>query len=271
VERLNVTGTEPVCAGLGHANPLIAHGARKSPRLFFRPWLIGSPEGPEVRSGPLQLTALNIPPESPARDMQDTFYLSESTLLRTHNLTRFRSARLRARPRRADRGSGRVLPARCGDATHRVVSTSGGVGRLMKSGFPAICAAPSPLFCSSSSGICRWRFRASYCPFTNVGLRWMCSGAGVGLEVMGLRQWSISRGSKDGLDPFERLERFRRRPWCRALLHGPPRQSMTSGVLYSSDLRFSSSSEAVASGRPINSTLLACDRACVGLNSQRWH
>jgi len=37
-----------------------------------------------VKSEPLQLTALNIPADHPARDMQDTFYLSESTLLRTH-------------------------------------------------------------------------------------------------------------------------------------------------------------------------------------------
>ena len=41
-------------------------------------------EGPEIESDYLNFEALNIPPEHPARDMQDTFYLSESTLLRTH-------------------------------------------------------------------------------------------------------------------------------------------------------------------------------------------
>jgi phenylalanyl-tRNA synthetase alpha chain len=41
-------------------------------------------EGPEIESDYLNFEALNIPKEHPARDMQDTFYISESTLLRTH-------------------------------------------------------------------------------------------------------------------------------------------------------------------------------------------
>ena len=41
-------------------------------------------EGPEIESDYLNFEALNIPKDHPARDMQDTFYLSDSTLLRTH-------------------------------------------------------------------------------------------------------------------------------------------------------------------------------------------
>src|SRR5436309_1815010 len=41
-------------------------------------------EGPEVETDAYNFEALNIPRDHPARDMQDTFYLSESTLLRTH-------------------------------------------------------------------------------------------------------------------------------------------------------------------------------------------
>jgi phenylalanyl-tRNA synthetase alpha chain len=41
-------------------------------------------EGPEIESDFLNFEALNIPKDHPARDMQDTFYISESTLLRTH-------------------------------------------------------------------------------------------------------------------------------------------------------------------------------------------
>jgi len=41
-------------------------------------------EGPEVESDYNNFEALNIPRDHPARDMQDTFYLSEDTLLRTH-------------------------------------------------------------------------------------------------------------------------------------------------------------------------------------------
>jgi phenylalanyl-tRNA synthetase alpha chain len=40
-------------------------------------------DGPEIESDYNNFEALNIPPDHPARDMQDTFYLSEATLLRT--------------------------------------------------------------------------------------------------------------------------------------------------------------------------------------------
>ena len=41
-------------------------------------------EGPEVETDHHNFTALNIPPDHPARDMQDTFYLKDNLLLRTH-------------------------------------------------------------------------------------------------------------------------------------------------------------------------------------------
>jgi phenylalanyl-tRNA synthetase alpha chain len=41
-------------------------------------------EGPEVESDYYNFEALNIPKNHPARDMQDTFYVSENTVLRTH-------------------------------------------------------------------------------------------------------------------------------------------------------------------------------------------
>ncbi len=41
-------------------------------------------EGPEVELDHYNFEALNIPKDHPARDMQDTFYISENVLLRTH-------------------------------------------------------------------------------------------------------------------------------------------------------------------------------------------
>ncbi len=41
-------------------------------------------EGPDVEVDYYNFEALNIPPHHPARDMHDTFYFSESLLLRTH-------------------------------------------------------------------------------------------------------------------------------------------------------------------------------------------
>jgi len=41
-------------------------------------------EGPQVEYDYYNFEALNLPPEHPARDMQDSFYFSEKMLLRTH-------------------------------------------------------------------------------------------------------------------------------------------------------------------------------------------
>lgn len=41
-------------------------------------------EGPEVESDYYNFEALNLPPDHPARDMQDSFYITEKFLLRTH-------------------------------------------------------------------------------------------------------------------------------------------------------------------------------------------
>lgn len=40
-------------------------------------------EGPEIETDYYNFTALNTPKDHPARDMQDTFYITENTLLRT--------------------------------------------------------------------------------------------------------------------------------------------------------------------------------------------
>lgn len=41
-------------------------------------------EGPEVESDYFNFELMNLPKDHPARDMQDTFYIDENTLLRTH-------------------------------------------------------------------------------------------------------------------------------------------------------------------------------------------
>lgn len=41
-------------------------------------------EGPEIETDYYNFEALNVPKDHPARDMQDTFYISEEILLRTH-------------------------------------------------------------------------------------------------------------------------------------------------------------------------------------------
>ncbi len=41
-------------------------------------------EGPEIETDEYNFEKLNLPKDHPARDMQDTFYITEDTLLRTH-------------------------------------------------------------------------------------------------------------------------------------------------------------------------------------------
>ncbi len=44
----------------------------------------GIADGPEIEDDYHNFEALNFPPDHPARDMQDTFFINEKTLLRTH-------------------------------------------------------------------------------------------------------------------------------------------------------------------------------------------
>lgn len=78
---LDVTlpGREPV---RGHLHPI----TQVSQEIcnIFRRMGFKVVEGPEVELDYYNFEALNIPPDHPARDMQDTFYVSEKVLLRTH-------------------------------------------------------------------------------------------------------------------------------------------------------------------------------------------
>ena len=73
-------------------------------------------DGPEVEDDYHNFEALNMPPDHPARDMQDTFYLEGQggLLLRTHTSSGADPlhARQRAPARRADHLPGQGVPAR---------------------------------------------------------------------------------------------------------------------------------------------------------------
>ena len=75
-------------------------------------------EGPEIETDYYNFEALNIPRDHPARDMQDTFYLSESALLRTHTSpVQIRTMRARKPPVRII-VPGKVYRRDVADATH---------------------------------------------------------------------------------------------------------------------------------------------------------
>jgi phenylalanyl-tRNA synthetase alpha chain len=66
----------------GHLHPLTL--TMRELKSVFVKMGFGIEEGPEVETDYYNFEALNTPPHHPARDMQDTFYLSPEILLRTH-------------------------------------------------------------------------------------------------------------------------------------------------------------------------------------------
>ena len=76
---ITVPGRRPA---LGRLHP-ITQTALEIERIFSR---LGfeTVEGPEIELDHYNFEALNIPKDHPARDMQDTFYISEDVVLRTH-------------------------------------------------------------------------------------------------------------------------------------------------------------------------------------------
>ncbi|HWQ62352.1 MAG TPA: phenylalanine--tRNA ligase subunit alpha [Negativicutes bacterium] len=69
-------------APLGHKHPLTLTLERI--KSVFMRMGFDIAEGPEVETDYFNFEALNLPPDHPARDMQDTFYITRDILLRTH-------------------------------------------------------------------------------------------------------------------------------------------------------------------------------------------
>jgi phenylalanyl-tRNA synthetase alpha chain len=80
-EKIDVTlpGRRPK---LGHKHPLTLTLERVK-QTFMRMGF-DVVEGPEIEKDYYNFEALNLPPEHPARDMQDSFYITKEFLLRTH-------------------------------------------------------------------------------------------------------------------------------------------------------------------------------------------
>jgi phenylalanyl-tRNA synthetase alpha chain len=67
---------------VGHKHPLTQ--VRDEIKKIFERLGFAIADGPEVETDFLNFEALNIPKSHPARDMQDTLYISEDLVLRTH-------------------------------------------------------------------------------------------------------------------------------------------------------------------------------------------
>ena len=156
-------------------------------------------DGPEVEDDLHNFELLNIPKDHPARDMQDTFYISENTLLRTH------TSPVQARTMEASSGApiriicpGKTYRRDDDDATHShqfaqieglVIDKNINIGHLK---------ATLELFAKKMFGEKREiRLRPSYFPFTEPSVEVditcancdgkgcsMCKGTGY-IEILG--------------------------------------------------------------------------------------
>ncbi len=73
--------------------------------------------GPEIETDFYNFEALNIPKDHPARDMQDTLYITDNILLRTHTSPLQIRTMLKAKPPVAAIAPGKVY-RRDSDLTH---------------------------------------------------------------------------------------------------------------------------------------------------------
>jgi len=114
-EKLDVTvpGTAPA---VGHIHPLSL--IQRDMEDIFIGMGFDIVEGPEVEYDYYNFQALNIPPDHPARDTQDTFYITENILLRSQTSpVQVRTMEKRRPPIRII-SPGRVYRSDAMDATH---------------------------------------------------------------------------------------------------------------------------------------------------------
>jgi len=143
-------------------------------------------EGPEIETDFYNFEALNIPRDHPARDMQDTFYVADATLLRTH------TSPVQIRALRAAEGAlpvktitpGRVYRRDVADASHSPVFHQVEGLAVDTSITMADLKGTLALFAREMFGPrSEIRFRPSFFPFTEpsaeVDVRcFLCAGAG---------------------------------------------------------------------------------------------
>ena len=197
-ERLDVTAP-PSFTPPGHRHPLIA--TTEEILDIFAGLGYRVAEGPEIESDHYNFTALNIPPNHPARDMQDTFYLGADRLLRTHTSpVQIRHLEANAPPVRIV-VPGRVYRRDAVDATHSPVFHQVEVLAIDEGLDFSHLRGTVMAFLKAFFGDLPVRFRASYFPFTEPSAEVDVQWRGRWLEVMGCGMVDPAVLEGLGLDP----------------------------------------------------------------------
>lgn len=142
-------------------------------------------QGLEMETDYYNFEALNTPPDHPARDMQDTFYLPDGNLLRTHTSSVQIRYMEKEEPPIHIVAPGRVYRRDNVDATHSAVFHQIELLAIDEGLTFTDLKGTIKVFLQAMFGDLPIRFRASYFPFTEpsaeVDLQWN----GRWLEVMG--------------------------------------------------------------------------------------
>ena len=232
-ERLDVTAPASGIP-MGHRHPLITTTEEIVDLFLGLGYSVA--EGPEVEQDHYNFTALNIPEDHPARDMQDTYYLQNDLLLRTHTSpVQIRYLEQTPPPVRII-APGRVYRRDAADATHSAVFHQVEVLAIDEGLDFSHLRGTVMAFLKAFFGDVPVRFRASYFPFTEPSAEVDVQWRGRWLEVMGCGMVDPAVLEGLGLDP-ERWSGF-------AAGLGVERFCMVRhGIddirrLYTSDLRF---------------------------------
>ncbi|APB32398.1 phenylalanyl-tRNA synthetase subunit alpha [Gloeomargarita lithophora Alchichica-D10] len=185
--RLQVETLDVTMPGLGHA-PGHSHPLQQTLQRVLDIFVgLGYQvvQGPEVETDYYNFAALNFLPDHPARDMQDTYYLPDGRLLRTHTSTvQIRYMETHQPPLRIV-VPGRVYRRDTVDATHSAMFHQVEILAVERGLTFTDLQGTLVAFIQALFGEVPVRFRASYFPFTEpsaeVDLQWR----GRWLEVLG--------------------------------------------------------------------------------------
>ena len=184
---------------MGHRHPLITTTEEIVDLFLGLGYSVA--EGPEVEQDHYNFTALNIPEDHPARDMQDTFYLQNDLLLRTHTSpVQIRHLEQNPPPVRIV-APGRVYRRDAVDATHSPVFHQVEVLAIDAGLDFSHLRGTVMAFLKAFFGDLPVRFRASYFPFTEPSAEVDVHWRGRWLEVMGCGMVDPAVLEGLGLDP----------------------------------------------------------------------
>lgn len=187
VRRVDVTkpGKKPP---FGHLHPLSI--IEKEAREIFLSMNFSVVEGPEIEDEYHNFDALNIPPDHPAREMWDTFWLDSSHLLRTHTSpVQVRYMETHTPPFQVI-SPGRIFRFEAKDASHEInfyqleglmVDSDISLANLKF----VVSAFLEKLFLTSERKKLAFRFRPSYFPFVEPGIEVDIKMGNRWIEVMG--------------------------------------------------------------------------------------